>query len=96
MVEQFASLLGSLLSWLNTPAPAWLTAALLLVMLMMLVRERAIIRRLNRHAESIGHMDAWADEVDEKVNALEERARSTSSAYRPVRPRPTDAQQWRP
>lgn len=40
---------------------------------------------MDRHAESIAHMDEWADLVDEKLATLQERAR------RPVPPAPGPA-----
>lgn len=96
MVEQSGSLLASLFLWLTAPAPAWLLACLLAAVLVLLMKQRTIVRRLNSHADSIGHMDVWADEVDEKVSYLEERATYASAANRTERLRSVEAERWRP
>lgn len=73
------------MSWLTAATPVWL--ALLVVGALCAVAWQLwmIVKRMDRHAESIAHMDEWADVVDEKLIGLEERTR------RPAPPPPVSA-----
>ena len=53
-----------------------------------------MIRRLDNHAESIAHMDAWADDVEEAITGLEEKAKRMAPTYLPVRSQPVDVRRW--
>ena len=52
------------------------------------------MRRLDDHAESIGHMDAWADDVEEAITSLEDKAKRMAPTYLPVRTQPVDVRRW--
>lgn len=92
MVEQLTSLFLSLTS----PTPLWFSACLLVGLVALFFRQRALLRRLEKHSESIGHMDAWADDVDAAIMDLQRRSRHMPSAYLPVRSRPADTERGWP
>jgi len=60
---------------LQFPTPLWLTAALILPLLVLVLvlmwRLRAITRMLRRHARSIANMDDWADMIDERIERVD-------------------------
>lgn len=86
-LEQFAS-------WLTSATPAWLAICLLLACGALAWQQRVIIRRLNDHADSIGHMDAWADDVEEAITSLEDKSKRLAPTYLPVRTQPVDVRRW--
>jgi hypothetical protein len=88
------SLLDQLWIWLTSATPAWLAVCLLLACVALVLQQRAIIRRLDNHAESIAHMDAWADDVEEAITTLEEKAKRMAPTYLPVRTQPVDVRRW--
>lgn len=92
MIEQITSQL----LWLTSPTPLWFSACLLVGLVAVFLRQRALLRRLDKHSESIGHMDAWADEVDAVVTDLQRRGRHMPPSYAPVRSRPADAERGWP
>jgi hypothetical protein len=57
-------------------------------------QQRALIRRLDNHAESIAHMDTWADDVEEAITTLEEKAKRMAPTYLPVRSQAVDVRRW--
>lgn len=81
MVEQFASVIVWLVTSLRSATPLWFSACLLVCVLALFLRQRALLRRVDRHSKSIGHMDAWADEVDAAMVDLHKRARHNQSAH---------------
>ena len=60
-----------LAAWLTAPIPAWLALCLLVACGALFWQLRAVIRRLDNHAESIAHMDAWADVMDERMERVD-------------------------
>lgn len=69
-------------SWLGAGTPVWLSILIIVALGVVAWQLWAIVRRIDRHAESIAHMDEWADVVDQSLARLEERGR------RPVPPAP--------
>jgi hypothetical protein len=54
---------------------------------------RSLIVRIDRHAESIAHMDEWADMIDQSLQRIEDRSRRVAppaSAPRAM----ADARKW--
>jgi hypothetical protein len=86
-LEQFAA-------WLASATPAWLTICLIAACAALFWQQRAMTRRLDNHAESIAHMDEWADDVEEAINTLEEKAKRMAPTYLPVRNQPVDVKRW--
>lgn len=64
-----------MMSWLTGATPVWLTLCLIAAIGAAAWQLRVAVQRLNRHAESIAHMDEWADSVDQTLAQIEERAR---------------------
>jgi hypothetical protein len=87
-------MLDQLLAWLTSATPTWLALCLFAVCAVLFWQQRSMIRRLNSHAESIAHMDTWADDVEEAVNALEDKAKRMAPSYMPVRSQPVDVRRW--
>jgi len=88
------SLLDQLVAWLTSATPAWLAICLLLACAALFWQQRALIRRLDNHAESIAHMDTWADDVEEAITTLEEKAKRMAPTYLPVRSQAVDVRRW--
>ena len=53
-----------------------------------------IIKRIDRHAQSIAHMDEWADVVDQSLTRIEERTRRTPSPAAPAPRSAVDFKKW--
>jgi hypothetical protein len=62
------SAITSLASLLAMPVPAWLALAALAVFFA--VQQVSVVRRLDSHARSLGHMDRWADSVEARLEDL--------------------------
>lgn len=88
------SVLDQLVVWLTAATPAWLAICLLLACVALFWQLRVVIRRIDSHAESIAHMDAWADDVEEAINGLEEKAKRMAPTYLPVRTQAVDIRRW--
>jgi hypothetical protein len=88
------SFFEQLMAWLSSATPAWLVVCLLVACLALFWQQRALIRRLDNHAESIAHMDEWADDVEEAINTLEEKAKRMAPTYLPVRSQAVDVRRW--
>lgn len=81
---------------------SWLGAAALFVAVPLLAaacgflywQQLAITRRLDRHAESIAHMDDWADAVEPRLKALEDHGRRRGSSLVTTARPPTDPKRW--
>jgi hypothetical protein len=86
--------LGEALSWALAATPAWLALCLLAACVVLFVQQRAIIRRLDSHAESIANMDSWADDVDAALTSLEERSKRLTPAYLPVKSPQVAVKRW--
>lgn len=87
-------MLSKLFAALTGATPAWLGICLIVACIAIYLQQRAIIRRLDKHAESIGHMDEWADEVEETITKLEEKSKRFTPTYLPARPQPLDVKRW--
>jgi hypothetical protein len=87
MLDQIAILL-------TEPTPAWLSFCLLLACIGLFWRLRLLCRRLESHAESIAHMDEWADDVEEAISGLEEKSKRMAPTYLPIRTQPVDIRRW--
>ena len=87
-------MLDQLLAWLTSATPVWLALCLLAACAALFWQQRNIMRRLDNHAESIAHMDAWADDVEEAITTLEEKTKRTAPTYLPVRNQPVDVRRW--
>jgi hypothetical protein len=83
-----------LTAWLTAATPTWLAICLLLACGALFWQLRAVMKRLDNHAESIAHMDAWADDVEEAITSLEDKAKRMTPTYLPVRTQPVDIKRW--
>ena len=73
----------SLASLLAMPVPAWIVIAAIAGLYA--VQHLTVVRRLNIHARSLGHMDRWADSVECR---LEDIALETGLDFAPPPPPP--------
>jgi hypothetical protein len=89
-----SSYLDLFVAWLTSATPAWLAICLLAACIALYWQQRALIRRLDNHAESIAHMDTWADDVEEAITTLEEKAKRMAPTYLPVRNQAVDVRRW--
>lgn len=89
-------MIDQLLLLLNFSTPAWISAFLLLLCGGLYWQQRLMLRRLDKHAESIGHMDAWADDVEEAISSLEKKTtRYGGQVYLPApQQQHADARRW--
>lgn len=62
-------------SWLLAATPVWLSLCLIAACVALAWPIHAMTRRLDRHAQSIAHMDEWADDIDLALAQIEERQR---------------------
>lgn len=62
-------------SWLTAATPVWLSLLVIGALAAVAWQLWVTIRRIDRHAQSIAHMDEWADSVDESITRLQDRAR---------------------
>ena len=62
------SAVTSLASLLAMPVPAWI--ALIGIAGLYAVQHVTVVRRLNSHSRSIGHMDRWANIVEARLEDL--------------------------
>jgi hypothetical protein len=62
------SAVTSLASLLAIPVPAWIV--FLAIAGLYAVLHVTVVRRLNSHARSLGHMDRWADTVESRLEDL--------------------------
>lgn len=65
----------AILSWLTAATPVWLSLLVIAALAAVAWQLWSLIKRIDRHAESIAHMDAWADMVDENLTSLQDRVR---------------------
>lgn len=66
-------------SWLGAASPVWLSLCLILAFGLLAWQVLRLIRRVDMHAQSIAHMDEWADVVDHSLKQIEERSRRSSA-----------------
>jgi len=85
---------GQVFSWLFVATPLWVSLCLLAALGAMAWQLRAMVRRADRHARSIAHMDEWADSVDDLLKQMQGRAWRAPPPP-PAQPRPAaDARKW--
>lgn len=74
-------------SWLTAATPVWLSLLVIGALGAVAWLLWTTIRRIDRHAQSIAHMDEWADSVDETISQLQDRVRRPSPPPPSVAPR---------
>ena len=80
------SAVTSLASLLAMPVPAWI--ALIAMAGLYAVQQMTVVRRLNSHSRSIGHMDRWANTVEARLEDLAiETGLDTAPPPQPVKQR---------
>lgn len=67
-------------SWLESATPVWLALCVLTAFAALGWQLLAVVKRVDRHAQSIAHMDEWADAVDHRLTQIEERSRRSLPA----------------
>lgn len=77
-------------SWLAAATPVWLSLLLVVALGAVAWQLWSIVKRMDRHAQSIAHMDEWADVVDHSLSQLEERNRRPVPVVTQA-PRPSSA-----
>lgn len=70
-------------SWLLAASPVWLSLCLIAACAALAWQIHAMTKRLDRHAQSIAHMDDWADGIDLTLAQVEERQRKPYAAVGP-------------
>ena len=63
------------LSWFTAGTPVWLSLCLIIACGALAWQLWQMTKRLDRHAESIAHMDEWADSVEQTLTQMDERSR---------------------
>lgn len=82
------------LTWLVVATPLWLSLCLIAALAGVAWQMRKMMKRMDRHAESIAHMDDWADSVEQTLKEMEERGRRIPPAATAA-PRSTmDLKRW--
>ena len=82
-------------SWLTAGTPVWLSLCVIAACAALAWQFRVMVKRVDRHAKSIAHMDEWADAVDQSLAQIEERNRRFLPAATTTAPRPTgDPKRW--
>lgn len=64
-------------SWLGAATPVWLSLCIIAACAGLAWQLYMTVKRIDRHAQSIAHMDEWADVVDDTLKQLESRNRRT-------------------
>ena len=81
-------------SWFTAATPAWLSLCIIAALGAVAWQLWRTIRRIDRHAESIAHMDEWADVVDQSLMRIEERTRRAPSPAAPAPRSAVDFKKW--
>ena len=89
-VTVFMSAIAALASLLAMPVPAWIAFAAIAGLYA--VQHVTVVRRLDSHARSLGHMDRWANLVEAR---LEDLALETGLAPPPPPPPPSPSKAQR-
>lgn len=74
-------------SWLGAATPVWLSLCLIAACGGLAWQLYRTVKRIDRHAQSIGNMDEWADMVDQSLREMQDRGRR----YAPPPPPPPPA-----
>jgi hypothetical protein len=78
-------------SWLLAATPVWLSLCLIAACAALAWQIYTAAKRLDRHAQSIAHMDDWADSIDHSLAQIEERNRRPFAAIGTPR---ADIRKW--
>lgn len=84
----------NVMSWLTAATPAWLSLCLVAACGALAFQLRNVMKRLDRHAQSIAHMDEWADSVDQTLTRFEERSRRFLPAATAAPRSAVDLKKW--
>ena len=82
------------LSWLTAATPVWLSLVVIAALGAVAWQLWQTIKRVDRHAQSIAHMDEWADVVDQSLTRIEERTRRASPPAAPAPRSAVDFKKW--
>lgn len=82
------------ISWLAAATPVWLSLCLIAACGALFWQVRMMMKRIDRHAESIAHMDDWADSVDQTLTQIEERTRRVLPAALSAPRSTVDLKKW--
>ena len=82
------------ISWLPAATPVWLSLCLIAACGALFWQVRMMMKRIDRHAESIAHMDDWADSVDQTLTQIEERTRRVLPAALSAPRSTVDLKKW--
>ena len=82
------------LSWLTAATPVWLSLCVIAALVAVAWQLWRIIQRIDRHAQSIAHMDEWADVVDHTLTRIEERTRRPPPPAAPAPRSAVDFKKW--
>ena len=61
--------------WLTAATPVWLSLLVIAACGWLAWKLHQTVKRIDRHAQSIAHMDEWADTVDQTLSRIDERSR---------------------
>ena len=84
----------NVVSWLSAPTPVWLCLCMVVACAVLAWRLQIAMKRLDRHAKSIAHMDEWADSVDVSLAQIEERSRRFLPASASAPRSAADLKKW--
>jgi hypothetical protein len=81
-------------SWLTAATPVWLSLCVIAALGAVAWQLWRTIKRIDRHARSIAHMDEWADVVDQSLTRIEERTRRAPPPAAPAPRSAVDFKKW--
>ncbi len=84
----------NVVSWLSAATPVWLSLCTLGACAGLAWWLRIVVKRVDRHARSIAHMDEWADSVDHSMAQIEERSRRFLPASTAAPRSAADLRKW--
>lgn len=83
------------MTWLAAATPLWVSLCIIAACGAVFWQLRQMTKRMDRHAESIAHMDEWADTVEQSLTQIEERSRRGLPAAAVSAPRSNiDLKRW--
>ena len=87
-------MLNLAVSWIVMPTPLWVSLLLAVACAALAWQLFVAVKRIDRHAQSIAHMDEWADSVDQTLAQIEERARRFLPAQTAAPRSAVDLKKW--